>query len=168
MSKTRSDIFTAAKNLPLVPGWEADESGKLSFCAPLDLEWVTYEGLFLRASAMQVLPERDVTFQLEHRPAGERDGQLARMDWRPVHEHNNKGRGPPEYRFKVQLDTHYHRFDLNYSAASDSMLQSNLPIATPVEQIINDYNSLLDYMADAFNIRNLRELPPPPWRRVLV
>jgi hypothetical protein len=79
--------------------------------------------------------------QIEYCPAGRKVGTLDRIDWRPHHDHNNKGRGLIEHRFKVISGCHHHQFSLNWFEAEGRMLKGNLPLAVPMEPKLQNQES---------------------------
>jgi hypothetical protein len=166
-------IVAAEKTLSVVPKWLLRRHQDwLEVSAPLDISGVTVEGLYLRAQARQNLPEEAVTFQLEYRPPPKvrlRGGPLWRIEWRPLSGHSNKGRGPPELRFKLQTGSHHHPFDLNWAEEPKAVRRGNLPIAVPFPADFEDtYDGLVAFVGQQFKIGNIGVVTTPPWSGVFL
>ena len=100
-------IRKAEKLLTSPPKWIDGSDDRLWLTAALDIDGVTVEHLFLRARAFRNRPDEDVLFQLEYaHDLKRRDTAIDRIDWRPIHTHNNKEQGPPLYRSIEQRLSH--------------------------------------------------------------
>lgn len=158
-----------AKKIPSLSGdWVEEEGRRLSLVIVLEIEGVTIEGLLLRGSALKNHPDEAVTFQLEfaHEP-GRRDLAVDRIDWRPLNEHTNGGKGPKEFRYLLLAETHHHAFDLNWLPDEGRLRKSNLPIAQPVNPDLADFDKLVEFVKKCFRIIDL-EIPVPPWEADLL
>jgi hypothetical protein len=114
------------------------------------------------------MPDCQVTGQIEcHLPRG-KGGPLARVDWRPLHSHNNHGAGPAEWRFKIMSGSHHHAFALNWAHSEAQVKQGKLPIAVPLAPDPADFQMLLEFLEKQFNINSLASIPIPPWEAELV
>ncbi len=166
------DVYRVPKWLSAADGirWIEDGGSKLRLLVALEDQWgVTIEGLVLRGRAVKDLPDREVMLQLEFPHERERnDNAIERIDWKPLQPHNNKHRGPLEWRYQIQRGTHLHEFDLNWLEGEQRMRKSNLPIARPIIQPIQSVTSLLEFCEKQFNITGLTALPLPPWEETLL
>lgn len=159
-------FYDVSKTPSLAQGWEENENGVLTLVVPLEIGGVTVSGLVLRGKTLAARPDQDVMFQIEclHGDrGGRRDRALARIDWRPLHSHNNRGRGPEEWRFFEQIGTHHHAFGLNWLDDEQRMRSANLPIAVPLNPEPSTYDELVAFVEETFRINNLGTLPPPQW-----
>ena len=151
------------------PSWVEGDNGYLSLVAPLEIEGVTIEGLVLRATAYKDLPDEAVMFQVEFpHDRNRRDNAIQRIDWRPLHIHNNHGKGPPQYRLQLINGTHHHSFELNWLVPERRLRKTNLPVAEPISPDIQDFTALLDFVAESFRIKKLDAVRAPPWERDLL
>lgn len=154
----------APKNIEAVPDWSA-RGKKLTCNYPLSIEGVVEEGLFLRGCALEHRPYQEVVLQIEYHgviaPGG--GGPISRIEWNTLRPHNNKGRGPAEYRYIDQHPSHIHSFDDNWSDANGALLTGNLPVARPITESIQGFTDLLDFAGKVFKINNMRRVIEPPW-----
>lgn len=163
------EAVNATKTLAQAPKWVAGERDRLQLLVPLDIDEVTIRGLQLRGVAFVDRPEEVVTFQLEFpHEADRRDLAVYRIDWRPLHSHNNKGIGPEEYRFVEIVGTHAHRFDLNWLDLEGRLRKINLPVAVPESSEPKDFLALLDFVGESFKVKELSKIAPPPWEARLL
>ena len=135
---------------------------------PLDIDGLTVEGAQLRMTALRVRPDENVVIQLEFKRPGFKFRPACRIEWRPISGHNNKGLGPPEYRFKEIKTSHYHPFELNWSYRLGEMRAGNLKVAIPIVPDPPDFQSLLDFTGETLNINNIGLVSSPPWEGVLL
>lgn len=157
-------FYKAKKTIPGLTEWIDLDGRNLSLTSPLDILEATVQGLSLRATATQSLRDRNVCFQLEFREPGAKPKAFARIEWRPLRPHDNKGSGPAEWRYKRFKQTHSHPFDLNWSRSEADVRKGEIPIALPVSGDPDSYEALLDLVRREFRIMNASELPPPPWQ----
>lgn len=162
------EIFRAEKALSSQPDWLEAENKKLHFLVPLEIGGVTVEGLSLRGRTLKDRPDEEVMFQMEAWQPKRRDHAIARLDWRPLHVHNNQGRGPTQLRFSRIAGTHHHSFDLNWFEPEGRLLSSNLPVAEPVEPDLAGFSGLLEFVRKCFRISNIGLVPVPPWEADLL
>ena len=161
-------ILQCKKYVAPFPGWVRD-GREVSIVSSLESEGITLPFCRLRICAVRTMPDEAVTVQIEHARGGQKYRPLVRLDWRPINDtHRNKHRGPPEYRWKEIVGTHYHRFDLNYFESEKRMLEGNLPIAVPVIPEPMTFAEILDFVGKEFNILGLELYEPPPWEGVLL
>lgn len=160
-------IFESDKSLAGVVIWDATTGFTDGFEVPLELDGVTIAGLRLRGKASRIAPDEDYMLQLEYCPGRKRGGPLDRIDWRPFHTHENKGRGPALYRFMRIEGSHHHQFELNWHEPERRMLTGNLPVAVPLTPQINTPRELFEFAEDWFRIAGLRRCPLPRWQGTL-
>jgi hypothetical protein len=132
---------------------------------PLEIDDLIEEGFFLRATALEHLPDQEVMFQLEYHgvniPGG--TGPLMRLEWNSLRPHNNKGKGPVELRFLDQAPSHVHFFEDNWSESNGALLKDNLPIARPVSEPTQRFSDCVDFAGKLFRINNIRVIKVPEW-----
>lgn len=162
MTEPLLNIFAAVKTIPVMAEWVEGEAGLLTWLAPLAIDGVTVAGLRLRVKALKHEPQAAVTAQLEYISVG-KGGSLDRIDWRPIHRHNNRAKGPDQYQNIVQTGTHHHAFALNIKADGLSMRKGNLPIAVPPPSDPINFEELLDFIASEHKIEGVKNLLPPEW-----
>ncbi len=158
------DIVGGEKTLAGEIIWGPVSAFDDGFEVPLNLNGATIEGLRLRGKASRMVPDEDYMLQLEFCPAGMRIGGLDRIDWRPHHDHNNKGRGPEQYRYRVLAGCHHHQFSLNWYEPEQRMLSGNLPIAIPTEPKLESQREFFAFAENWFRIRKLSSCPLPKWQ----
>jgi hypothetical protein len=161
------EIFAASKTLSGTGHWaERDPrriANSLTFVAPLEIDGVTVAGLRLRGTALKNLPDEAVCFQLEYHQPRQHGSALARVEWRPLRGHNNKGLGPPEFRFIEIRSSHHHPFELNWRNAAKQLRRGNLPIAVPIGQSLQSFVELLAFVGKEFRIKGIEDVPLPEW-----
>src|SRR4051794_26554456 len=116
-------LVTAKKSLTGEPPWTDRGADGLDLTAPLEIDGVVVEGLILRGRARKPLPDREVIFQLEYHHSEIIGGPVARLEWKPLNSHNNRGLGPKHLRHKIQTESHHHRFDLNWQRSREGVLK---------------------------------------------
>ncbi len=162
-------VIDAVKTISAQPSWVEDSNGRLWIAVPLEIDSITVESLFLRARVLKDAPDEDVFFQLEFdHDQNRRDKAISRIDWRPLHSHDNKGCGPQEWRFQAQKQSHFHKFDLNWLQMEGRLKASNLPIAVPLEIEPTDFQGLLAFVGKNFRISNIEIISQPGWEPVLL
>jgi hypothetical protein len=160
-------LVLAKKTLLDTPAWIVRGADVLDFSAPLEVDGVTVEALTLRGRARKPLPDRELVFQLEYRHAHIIGGPVARIEWRPLNPHSNKGLGPKHLRHVIQSGSHHHCFDLNWQRSKDEVLRGELPIALPIEDPGN-FRALLAVVGKEFRIDNIQLVTSPPWEPTLL
>ncbi|WP_310498330.1 hypothetical protein [Sandarakinorhabdus sp.] len=164
MPDTLHELVKAEKLIAAASEWTR-KGRRLELKLPLEIDGLIEEGLFLRASALERLPDREVVFQLEYhgvRIPGE-GGPLARVEWNSIRPHNNKGIGPPELRFLEQSPSHMHLFEDNWSDTTGALRGDNLPVARPVPQPIQGFDECLRFVGSLFRINNITLVKTPEW-----
>ena len=164
MAETLRELVEAEKSIATSVDW-TKRGRRLELKVPLEIDGLIEEGFFLRASALEHLPDQEVMLQLEYHgiriPGG--TGPLIRMEWNSLRPHNNKGRGTAELRFIEQSPSHIHHFEDNWDEHTGALLRDNLPIARPVSEPIQGFNDLLDFSGILFKISNIRLIKVPEW-----
>lgn len=120
------------KRLSVTPEWVVQPEW-LSFSCPIDIDGITVAGYRLQGKTMLAHPDRHVILQLEHHPLSDKGGALCRMEWRPFNGHNNKGKGPRQFRFKEIRCSHHHPFALNWENSEKAVRRGQLPLAVPID-----------------------------------
>ena len=162
-------LFAGLKALASPPNWQQQE-GQFRLVVALDVDGITQMGLRLGGRCSQDYPDRDVTFQIEYRFAGvSKPVAVARLDWRPRNEHQNKNIGPLGLRLLRFHCSHQHPFQENYDwmtgnglALADNVKQ-NLPIAKPMDYDPANVRELITLVGQIFNIDGVDAIPAPPW-----
>jgi hypothetical protein len=158
-------FLAADKTLSAAVQW-TDTEGDLRFAATLEIRGITQEALQLFGRAAASKPDAAVTLGLRWTEAPGRYSHFDRLDWRPVHDHNNKGIGPVALRFRLIGGTHHHRLAHN-GALEMGLLRAmaeNLPIAEPVLPEPASWEAFLNIGAQRWRIRDLVNIPYPPWQ----
>lgn len=164
MAETLKELVEAEKLIATVSDW-AKRGNRLELKLPLEIDGLIEEGLFLRATALEHLPDQEVMFQIEYHglsiPGG--TGPLSRIEWNSIRPHNNKGKGPQELRFIEQRPSHVHLFEDNWSDGNGALLRDNLPIARPISEPIQEFTELLYFVGNLFRINNINLVKTPEW-----
>jgi hypothetical protein len=165
MSDGTPMIVEATKILVPGPEWTLTKPALYEILFALDdLSGATIDGARVRLKAIDDLPEQAVMVQLEYPQSDRRDHAIDRINWKPIHDHCNQGKGPEEYRFIPFEGTHRHAFDLNWLPEEGRLLVKNLPVALPVRPDPATYQELLEFAGECFRINNLTAIEPPPWK----
>jgi hypothetical protein len=166
MAQKLEELFGADKMLAIAPVWD-NRGDLLEIVCPLEIEGTVIEGLQFRLTARKSMQDEMVTAQVEYHPSNEAGGPLARIEWKPLSGHNNKGRGPKEWQNRVIEGCHHHSFDLNLRYAPKEIGRGHLPVALPLEDSPKDFDSLLQFVHKAFRIFNIQWVEVPPWEPAL-
>lgn len=112
--------------------------------------------------------ERDVYGHIEiAHPELSRPVRIIPVEWRPLHPHDNRGRGPPEHRFRTLTDR-WHPFDINAPLGIDVFLQAAVGIAVPLPREIANFSEYCNLCAELWNCPDVRLVPAPEWREDLL
>jgi hypothetical protein len=168
MSHDLEALFGADKVLAIAPVWVQRDSDLLEIVCPLEIEDTVVEGLIFRLTARKTMPDEMVTAQLEYHPAGESGGPLARVEWKPLSSHNNRGLGPKEWRNRLMLGCHHHSFEMNLKHCPSELRKGRLPVAVPLGASPADFDALLGFVKKEFRISNIEWVETPPWEPRLV
>ncbi len=158
-------FLAADKMLNTSVRW-TDTDGDLRFTATLEIGGITEEALLLFGRATASMPDAAVTLGLRWTGTPGRYSHFDRIDWRPVHVHNNKGMGPVNLRFRLIEGTHHHPLGQN-AALEIGLLKAmaeNLPIAEPVLPEPISWEAFLAIAARRWRIHDLFNTPYPPWQ----
>lgn len=161
-------LVLAEKLLSDVPAWRERGADGLEFSAPLEIDGVTVEALTLRGRARKSLADREVIFQLEYHHARIIGGAVARIEWRPLNPHSNKGHGPKDLQHVIQSGSHHHCFDLNWKESQEACLRGDLPIALPIADDPKNFRALLAVVGKEFRIKNIQTVTAPPWEPLML
>ena len=162
-------LFESPKTFPIRPECKPRDQNWLRCVQSLDIDGVTIEGLQFRATALLTRADASVTFQLEYYPPRRqpKGGPLARIEWRPVTAHNNKGKGPRNLQHVIQRGTHHHLFEENWRDDPDGVRKGELPISIPIDPEPS-WHEVLAIVGKEFRISPIDWVPNPPWKPVLV
>jgi hypothetical protein len=160
------ELFSCSKVLITDVSW-VSTSGQCSFEAPLEVQGLALEGLRLRSTVYTGGPVLAAMLQLEYIAAGRKLGPLDRIDWNPIHTHNNRGKGPPELQFIPQTGSHHHTFDWNWLPDEGRMRTSNLPVAIPLSPDPVTVAELFGFAEGYFRIKGLGKQQLPEWQEDL-
>ncbi|WP_451982869.1 hypothetical protein [Azospirillum endophyticum] len=156
----------APKTIVVEPVWVTQArrgKTKIQFTAALDVADATQGGFELIGRATIEIADEDLTFQLQYNdPKARRVTPLTRIDWRPRHEHNNKGVGPSELRWLPLNECHSHDFADNFVFGETIMREDNLPVARPFDDP-GSFDELLTFVGLKLNITNMAVVPSPQW-----
>jgi hypothetical protein len=168
MTLSIPEIFASTKTLSGRLDWVRLDVEWLSLVCPLEIDGVTLAGLQLRLKALRHFPDEAVSAQLEYRaPRGKHD-PICRVEWRPLKSHNNKGKGPTEYRYREIRGSHLHSFELNWIYIVSGARVVRLKVAVPINPDPQTYEDLLVYMGKEFRISDADRLPKPTWEPRLI
>ena len=156
-------LVSARKSLSDVPAWAERDVDGLEFSVPLEINGVTIEALTLRGRARKPLADREVILQLEYHHARIIGGPIARIEWRPLNTHSNRGLGPKDLQHVLQSGSHHHCFDLNWRWSKEGVLKGLLPIALPLAEDPANFRALLGVVGKEFRIENIQLIEIPPW-----
>lgn len=157
-----AEQYAARKTFAAPLVW-AVEDRDLRLSCPLAIGDVMVEGLeFVGRATNQ--PDKACHFMLRATDTRGTYHLLERIDWRPVHSHNNKGQGPAELRYTIQRTAHAHSFEMNWVKAEERMLSGGVPLAAPIDIDGLEVEDAFKFAAKRFNIATGKVIfPPPPW-----
>ncbi|QQP87963.1 hypothetical protein IGS68_18030 [Skermanella sp. TT6] len=159
-------FIAAPKTIVIPPVWVSTArkgKTKVQFTAALDVAGVTQGGFELIGRATIEIADEDLTFQLQYTETkGRRTTPLSRIDWRPRHEHSNKGIGPLELRWSPFTECHIHDFNDNAELGDEIMREDNLPVAV-LFQDPGSFEGLLTFAGEKMNIMNMELASSPAW-----
>lgn len=160
-------LILAPKAIPYAAEWSRpdQDDGYIRYHTSLDLEGVTEAGLTLFGGTYVHHPDRHISFELAvEGHGGNRRIRLARIDWKSIRDgHSNSPRCPGPWAGKRVPETHFHRFELNWSEAEQRMKRGKLPCAEPIDEPIQTFEDLRVYVGIMFNINNINVVPRPDW-----
>lgn len=134
----------------------------LELVIPLSLGGVVRDGLAARVSCRSDLCDCEVHAQMQvYVPAISAYAHVQRVEWRPNSRHTNDGSAPAALKFKTFADRWYD-FGMNRRLGVGALRQTSKMIAQEL-QPIGDFNQLLEFLEQVWNVRGIRRIPPPPW-----
>jgi hypothetical protein len=157
-------LYLGIKRLPASVGWIEKDFENLVLVSPVEIDGVVVEGLRFRLTAMRSMPEEAVTCQLEYHERRRVGGPFCRVDWRPIHRHDNRAIGPPELRHRRFTGSHHHGFNINWTYAAAMVRRGNLPIVIPLDSEPQNFSELIAFLGKELRIENLSLVPRPPWQ----
>jgi hypothetical protein len=164
-------LHTTSKRLIAPPQEWAERANpdELFWASPIEINGVAVEGFRFRMTAMRSMPEEAVTCQLEYHERRKIGGPLCRVDWKPMHAHDNKAHGPPDLRHKrfAVSHSHHHEFNVNWSYAASMVRKGNLPIAVDLSPEPPNFSEFLAFLEKELRIEGLGVVPRPPWQATL-
>jgi hypothetical protein len=160
-------LVEAWKSIPSPVKWTAPdrEDGYTRFYSPIEIDGITEAGLALTGGSYVRRPDRHVTFELSASMSGGfRRTRLIRLDWRSLRGgHSNDRRCPGQWSGARVPSTHLHCFDLNWLEVEGRMRRGKLPCARPIEQELQTFDDLRQFVGSHFRINNIGLVPPPEW-----
>lgn len=165
-------LVNATKQIAQFPGWQdaEPETGYMWFDAPIDIAGVVQDGVFLHGGCYRYAPEKHVTFELFARSqSGRRKIPLNRVDWRSLNGgHSNPRRpGSPVSGLRVSA-THFHDFELNWIPLESRMRGRDLSQARNIDEELQSFESLREFVRRSFRITNMDVVLPPKWEYKLL
>ena len=146
--------------------WSAPDpdDGHMRFSVPLEINGIVEAGLTLSGGATAHHPDRHVTFELAVAGLGGlRRTRLIRADWRDIKGGHTNNRRQCAGTGKRVPETHLHSFELNWIEAERRMRRGKLPCAEPIEQDLQSFEALREYVGKRFKIINIGIVPRPDW-----
>ena len=163
-------LIDAVKTLSSTPKW-AEQEDQFTFTVALDIDGITQMGLRLRGKCSRDFPDKNITFQIEYIFRGRvKPAPVTRIDWRPLHPHQNRNIGPAQWRLQSFHCSHIHPFSENHEwmvgnglPLADNIKQ-NLPIAMPLDNEPDGFKSLVTMVGKSLKIEGVDVIPVPPWK----
>lgn len=161
------DVFLAEKRIGFFPGWSRPERGTeyVWFDAPIEIGGVAETGLVLHGGCYARRPNMHVTFELRiARTTGRQAIPIERLDWRPLDNgHSNPRRPRSRWAGQRIVGTHLHAFELNWSETERRMRSGGLAVARGVDEPLESFIHVRDFVGRRLRIENMRVVAPPPW-----
>jgi len=140
----------------------------LDFQAPVSIGGVIRNGLVARISCRSDLWECDVHAQLQvYVPAISSYAHVQRVEWRPNSRHTNDGKAPAALRFKTFSDR-WHEFGVNRRLGLPALRQTLPGIAQELPCQPANFNELLAFLEEVWNLSGVVRIPQPPWEGRIV
>ena len=156
-------FFASSKSLTADLNWVVTPE-RHSFEAPLEVDGMSLAGARVRGTVRPGVAQPAVMLQLELISSSNRVGGLDRLDWHPIHVHDNQGKGPLHLRFVKQNYSHHHQFELNWLETEQRLRAGNLPIAIPFEHPLSSINQVFEFAEQYFKISGLGRHQMPEWQ----
>lgn len=164
---TFKEIFEAEKEIGFFPGWSKPEESTdyVWFDAPIEIGGIAETGLVLHGGCFAHRPQVNVTFELRFsRTPGRSCVPLERLDWRSLEGgHSNKRRRCVRLAGSRVIDTHLHDFYLNWSEEKQQMESAGVPCARNIDEILQDFESVKQFVGSRLNVNNMDVVYEPPW-----
>jgi hypothetical protein len=161
------DIFLAEKEIGYFPGWSKPEreTGYIWFDAPIEIGGVAETGLVLHGGCYAHLPEKSVSFELRIAKApGRHCVSIERVDWRSLDGgHSNPRKPKSDWSGKRISNVHLHDFWLNWSETEQRLRLGGLQIAREIEEEIQSFKRLRDFIGNRLRINNIDLVNEPEW-----
>lgn len=142
---------------------EPDVSQYCRFYAPLVVDGILEASLVLKGGTYKTHPERHISFELAIRDMKtNRDVRLSRIDWRVLSGGHSNSRRSCRGLVTRTESTHFHEFSLNYIAEEDRM-KRRLPCARNVDENLNTFEELREFVGTHFRINDIIGIPLPNW-----
>lgn len=156
-------LICADKELAFVPKrWDEADKNYFEVLVPLTAGEVTIGGFFVRVKISRGHLSRDAMAQLEFGQTRRTSEPLWRLDWKPLHRHDNKGDGAPGYEWgEYDRVSHDHNFWDNFVPQRMEMRRTNLPRARPFDIEPGTVSDFLDFSGKCFRINNLSAIALP-------
>jgi hypothetical protein len=159
-------LIGSQKRIAMFTGWSPPEeqTGFMSFAAPLSIGGVVEEGFNLEGSCFKQYRDCNVIFELVlARTPTRRRQPLERIEWRSLKGgHSNIRRRPPGL-VRRTGPSHIHSFSLNYISDIRKMRGDNLPLAEDFYERCVTFDSLRDYVGRRLNVSNIEVVDDPDW-----
>lgn len=160
-------LILSEKTIAIFPGWSKPEpeTGYCWFDVPLDIGGVTEPGFVLHGGCFISKPDQHVTLEVRiGRGHAKHCIPLARVDWRSLQDgHTNPRRRGAPHSGKRLPNTHFHAFELNYSAEVGHMKSGNLKMAEPISEDLQTFEQVRDFAGKRFRINNIDIVSKPEW-----
>lgn len=161
------DLISQEKSLSRFPGWSDPEAETdyIWFNATVEIGGFVEAGLILHGGCYASIPNRNVVFELRgHVPGAHKKKAVMRAEWRSLTGGHSSPRRPGVATSGKRVgETHFHPFDLNWSAAKGRLKGGNLRQALPFEEEFQSFESFRNAVGIRFGISNIDIVPPPPW-----
>lgn len=164
---TLREIYLAEKEIGYFPGWSKPEEDTeyVWFDAPIEIDGFAETGLVLHGGCIANRPNVNVSFELRiSRTVGKQCIPIERLDWRSLEGgHTNRRKPKSDWSGKRVSDTHLHDFFLNWSDAEGRMRKGGLNVARDINNDLNGFGTVLNYVGKRLKINNIDIVQPPPW-----
>lgn len=160
------EMMQAVKSVAQFTGWSVPEAetNYIWFDAPLEVAGVIEAGFVLHGGCYRHAVDRHVTFEIRATaPKTRKKVPLARVDWRSLTGgHTNRRCRANPWGGKRVSNSHYHSFAVNWVEV-EQRLRSDLSQAIELDENIQSFESLRNFVASEFNINNMHVVTVPPW-----
>lgn len=164
-------LVASWKTIPAFPGWSAPEpeTGYMRFSASLEIDGLIEEGFTFSGGCYRDQPDRHVTFELRLTiPKARQTIPLERMDWRSPRGHTNPRNRASSWAGRRVSNTHLHAFNENWIPHETRMRVGNLPVAVEIDEELQTFAQLIQFVGKQFRIKNIDVVTMPEWEYKLV